>query len=352
MKIVFFLPSKETVYAAKFIHDGYKNAFEDMGHKFITLTSNEDLELFLKKNRPDIFMYGLNFYHLKFLDLNILEKYRKKGMVVFCQVGSWNHLTNIFGAEALKDNKKYIQLIKNNIAGDIYWHWFEQDEPLMKGFVEGTSKKFETILLAADKTVYFPEYSKDFIYDFNYVGSFLPSKREYLKKNIFPLIKKYQIKIFGSDWTAWNRFLGIIQKFGQYFNIEPFKNVRKLMLTVDDERRLYSSSKICLNVHENHVIKHNCEINERTFKILACGGFEICDNLPIIRKYFSEKELVIAKNSKDFSKKIAYYLKHDKERKKISKAGYKKVIKFHSYHNRAQQILDLFESFKKGNYGK
>ena len=351
MKIAFFLPSKETVYAARFIHNGYKNAFEDMGHKFFTLTSNDNLEKFLKKNRPDVFMYGLSFYHLKFLDLRILEKYRQKGMVVFCQIGSWNNLTNIYGAGALKNNHKYVKLIKSGLAGDFFWHWFEQDEPLMKGFVKETGKQFETILLAADKTVYYPDYSKDFNFDFNYVGSFLPTKRDYLKKNIFPLMRKYQVKIFGSDWTVWSRLLGIVQKLGQYFNIEPLKHIRNLKLTVGDERKLYSSSKICLNVHENHVIKHNCEINERTYKILACGGFEICDNLPLIRKYFSENELIIAKNSTDFQKKVAYFLSHDDERIKIARAGHKKVMRFHTYHNRARQILGLYKNFKKTTHG-
>ena len=292
MKIAFFLPSKESVYAAKFIHDGYKHAFEDLGHSFFTFTSNDDLDIFLKTHEPDIFMYGLHFYHLKFINLKILEKYRKNGLVVFCQVGPWNHLVEGIGSTPLKNNPKYIELISSGLAGDIFWHWFEQDEPLMNGFVEGTGKKFETIILAADKTVYYPEFSNKFDIDFSYVGSYLPSKREYLKKNIIPLSKKYKVKIFGSDWTFINRFLGLVQKIGQLFNINPLKHIRKIKLTIDDERRLYSSSKINLNVHENHVIKHNCEINERTFKILACGGFEICDNLPLIRKYFTDKEIV------------------------------------------------------------
>ncbi len=347
MRILFTIPSLESVYAARFIYEGLRNAFKDKGHDFRPFTSNDNLEKLLDSFQPDIFFYSLNFYHLKFIDLNILKKYRKKGLIVFCQLRSWNHLSDLPGSGDLSKNKKEVRAIKDGLAGDVFWHWFEQEEPMMKGFTEETGYKFETIHMAADKTIYYPKYNKKFECDISYVGSFLPAKRAFFKKNLLPLKNKYDVKIYGSDWTFVNKMLGYAQKAGQYFNINPLKKVRKFSLSFQDEKKVYSSAKICLNVHEAQVQKCNCEFNERTYKILACGGFELVDNVPLIRKYFSEKELVIAKNEKDWHDKIDYYLRHPVERKKIAKAGMERVLKYHTYHNRAEQIIEIYKKSKK-----
>jgi len=269
------------------------------------------------------------------------------GMVVFCQIRSWQDLTKELGCDALKNDKYQIELISSGMAGDIFWHWFEQDEPLMKGFTRRTGKTFETILLAADKTIYYPEFDEKINVDVNYVGSYIPAKREFLDANIKPLSSKYKLKIYGSDWSLSNRALGKIQKAGQYFNINFLKSVRKINLSLEDERKLYSSAKISLNVHEDHVRIKNCEINERTFKILACGGFEICDNVRLVRKYFNESEMIIADGGKDWFSKIDYYINHVDERSKISRRGMKKVLSHHTYHNRVEQIKTIYEKFKK-----
>jgi len=278
MKVLYFFPSEESVYAARFIYEGYKNAFEDIGHEFRTCTSNDNLGSFLNAFEPDIFMYGLNAYYLKFIDLQILKQHRDKGLIVFCQIGAWNRswsntVDRMSGA--LKDRTEHVSLIKNGLAGDIFWHWFEQDEPLMDGFTEETGYAFSTIHLAADKTKYYPEFDENMECDVCYVGSYLPMKRAFLDLHIAPLKKKLDVKVFGSDWTLSDRILGYVQKVGQYFNINPLKKVRSLKLSLDDERRLYTSATICLNVHEEQVRVRNCEMNERTFKIIACGGFQI-----------------------------------------------------------------------------
>lgn len=345
MKILYSIPSLETVYAARFVYEGFKNAFLDLNHDFRPFTANDNFEKVFEEYKPDIFMYSLNFYHLKFINLNRLNKIRKKNLKVFCQIRAWNRMeTKEIAAGGLKENLKEVNLIKNGLAGDVYWHWFEQDEPLMDGFTKETGYKFETIQMAADKTLYFPEYDKRYESDLAYVGSYLPAKRDFFLSHVLPLRKEYDLKIYGSDWTLGNRALGYIQKTGQYFNINILKRVRGLGLSLEEERKVYSSAKISLNVHEEQVKRYNCEINERTFKILACGGFEIVDNVPLLRRFFSGEELVVAENSEDWFKKIDYYLKHPKERHAMSKRAMKKVLSKHTYHNRVNQIIGLYKN--------
>jgi spore maturation protein CgeB len=309
-------------------------------------TSNDNLEKVLTEFRPDIFVSSLNKYNLKFLDLMLLKKYRRQGLVFFNQIRPWKSQTNQFGAAALESKPELVKLIKEGLAGDIFFHWLEQDDPAMKGFTAATGYPFHTILLAANTKKYFYDYDEKYRADISFVGSLLPSKREFVKKHLFPLVEKYDVRIYGSDWTLPNRLLGYLQKAGQYFNIEPLKNVRKLPLPPDDERKVYSSSTISLNIHEDHQRKFGSDFNERTLKIIASGGLEVCDNVKVIRRYFNEDELVMAKNTDDWFEKIDYYFRYPEKGIPIIKAGQQKVLREHTYHNRANQMISIYNKFK------
>ena len=351
LKILYHFPSLESIYAGRTLYNGYKNAFTDLGHEFFTLTSNDNLKETLERIRPDIFITSSHNYHLKFLDLNLLEPYRKKGMIMFTWISFWNsplEKSRINEAKSLKDEKDKIEMIKNGLLGDIFFIQLEQEDKRMEGFKEETGKDFVTIPLAADKTLIFNEYDKKFEGDISYIGTNLPQKRKFFKEQLFPLGKKYELKLYGQDWTSKDKLLGWIQKFGQYFNINFLKKVQSPKLDLNDERKIYSSSKICVNIHEDYQKEFGGDFNERTYKIPLCKGFEITDDVASIRKYFEDgKEIVIAKDKEDWFKKIDYYMNHPEERKKIAEAGYKKVLKSHTYNNRAEQFIALYNKVKE-----
>lgn len=344
-KILYHIPSLESVYAARFIYKGYKDAFLELGYQFRPLTSADNVKNVLEEYQPDIFISSLNSYNLKFLDLDLLKKYRKKGLVFFNQIGLWNLSFDQFGSQALNSQPEFVTLIKKGLAGDIFFNWYQQDDPAMDGFTKATGYPFHTLLLAANPKLYFYDFDKKYKSDIAFVGSYLPEKRKFINEHIIPLRKKYTVSTYGSDWTFESRMLGYVQKVGQYFNIEPLKKVRKIPLSLSDERKVYSSATISLNIHEDHQRKYGHDFNERTFKVLACGGFEICDNVKVLRKYFSEKELVIAENTDDWFDKIDYYMKNPNKRKPIIKAGMEKVLKSHTYYNRVDQIIKMYNNF-------
>ncbi|MDR1012850.1 MAG: hypothetical protein LBL38_01110 [Lactobacillales bacterium] len=79
MKIVYHLPSLTTVNAYRTIYHGYKNAWEDLGHQFFTLTQDTPNQGdFLKKVQPDLILSSLNNYYLRFFDLEAVNYLRKK----------------------------------------------------------------------------------------------------------------------------------------------------------------------------------------------------------------------------------------------------------------------------------
>lgn len=347
LRILYQIPSLETVYAGRFIYHGYKGAFTELGHIFRPLTSSDSGVVF-NEFRPDIFITGLGGYSFKFLDLGLVKKCRQRGLVMFTQVPLWKRANKQYSGGNLESNESLVGLIKKGLAGDVFFNWVEQDNPLMGGFTKNTGYTYQTILLAADTKIYFQDYDERFKTDIAFVGSNLPDKRKLFKKYLLPLVKKYNVKIYGNDWTFSSQVLGYVQKVGQYFNIESLKRVRNITLKQEEERKIYSASIVCPNIHEEHQRRLGGDFNERTFKIIASGGFEICDNVKVLRRYFTEKELVIGENDKDWFNKIDYYIKYPNKRETIIKAGRKKVLAKHTYHNRAQQFVDLYNKFSKG----
>lgn len=350
-RVLFLMPSLESVYAARFIFEGLRNAFVDLGHEFRPLTAEDDLTTVLEEFRPDVLLYSLNFYHLKFLDLDVLRSHREEGLVVFCQIRSWHGLPDTISpggvpVDGLKDHKRHVRMVADGSAGDVFWHWFEQEEPLMEGFTETTGRTFSTIHLAADRTMYYPDFNESAAGDIAFVGSYLPEKRTFLRENVLPLRAEYDLRIYGHDWTRTSRVLGHAQRAGQFLNIKPLKGIRKLSLSLESERQLYSSSKICLNVHEQHQRRTGSDVNERTFKIPACGGFQLCDDVALVHRLFPNGEVPTA-GTNDWREQIEHYLRAPEERMRLATAAKEQVLAHHTYHHRAEQILEIAETVRQ-----
>lgn len=347
MRILYQLPNPDTIYAGRTIYFGYKHAFEDLGHEFKTLTPDSNQEMTFQKYQPDIFITSINSLVFKYLDLDLVKKQKRKGMKVFVNVPFWKSPISklrINETPSLLNMKNWVKLISSGNFGDAYFNICEQGDNRMDGFEKTTGYKHLTILLAADKTIIQSQYSNKFACDISFIGTYLPGKREFINKHVFPLMKKYKVKLYGRDWTTSNKILNFIQKVGQYFNIPIIKSMIKFKPTIEEERQIHFSSTIALNIHEDYQKRGLGDINERTFKIPASSGFEIVDNVPSLSKYFNEKELVIAENKKDWFDKIDYYVKNPQKRLPIIKAGKKKVLKEHTYHNRVKQIIKIYKS--------
>jgi spore maturation protein CgeB len=200
--------------------------------------------------------------------------------------------------------------------------------------------------LAADKTVLNGEYMSKYKADISYIGTNLPDKRTFYESHVKPLFNSYNLRLYGQDWTAFDKYLGLIQKVGQYFKLPILDNISRPSLSLNDEGNIYASTTISINFHEEYQKKYGGDCNERTFKIPAAGGFEIVDNVACISKYFKEnKEIIIGHDIKDWFDKIEYFISHPEKRINIIEAGKNKVLKYHTYHNRVEFITKLYYDF-------
>lgn len=348
MKILYFVPHLNTIYAGRTIYNAYKNAFTDLGHEFRFLTAQDNHQKVFEEFNPDIFFTGLNSYLLKFLDLNLIKTQKKKGLKVFVNIPFWTSpfdSSRVNETGSLKNNKAWVELIKSGEYGDVYYNATEEQDKRMEGFEKTTGYRHHTIPLAADKLAISPNYTKKFKADISFIGTYLPEKREFIKSHVFPLKDKYDLKLYGQDWTLQDRLTGFVSKVGMYFNFPIIKNLQKPKLQIDDEPQIYTSSTISINIHEDYQKKFGGDCNERTFKIPLAGGFEITDNVACIHKYFKDgEEIIIAKDKKDWFEKIDYYIKNPDKRQKIIDAGRKKVLNEHTYYNRVEQFLNIYKN--------
>lgn len=351
MKILYHLPNPNGIYAARTIYYGYKHAFEDLGDEFRALTPNEDQKEVFNNYQPDLFFTSISPLAFKYLDLDLIKRQRVRGLKVAVATPFWKSPFSRFRINevpSLSTNKGWVNLIRSGNFGDIYHNICEQNDPRMDGFKKITGFNIHTILLAADQTTMFPEIDNNFLSDISYIGTYLPGKKKILDEQVIPLMKKYKVKIYGQDWSKTDRLLGIFQRVGQYYNLPFLRSLLKQPLRLDDERKVYSSSLISINIHESYQKEYLGDINERTFKIPLAGGFEIVDNVPSLKKYFDiGKELIVANNKSDWFEKIDFYIKNPQKREAIIEFGRKRIQKDHTYHSRVRQIKKLYEQIHK-----
>jgi len=331
MKILYHIPYPNALDAGRFIYDGWSDAFKSLGHSVLPLTASDNIIDKVQEIKPDIFISAVNLVPPGQKEF-IYKEIKKCGTKILLWVDWPLDPTDL-------------ELFKNKDIVDVYFG--ERELSSMEDFIKQTGQNYHLIANAANKKIHFPvPPSPKYEYDIVYLGACLPMKKKFFEEVLFPLRKKYKVGIFGPGWTKKDFFLGLCSRISRklkFHGLVKFFNILRISVPINEENLLYSSAKIALNFHEQDSeggYSHNI-INQRTFKIPACGGFEICDNVPALRNYFKDDEVVVAKEKEDWGRLIEYYLSHPDERIKIQKKGTSRALSDHTYEERAKQILDL-----------
>ncbi len=358
MRIAYHHPYPTTLNAHRTISHGFEHAFTDMWHEFRFFTPDDDFHLFFDLFQPDIFITCSHFLYQKYIDYSYMQNLREKWLIVFTKIDFWSipkgtNQKRISEASGMKDDISLVEKIKKGELWDIFFHVVAPTDTRMIGFTEGTWYTYHTIPLAVDASLVDTHIRPEFSADISFIGTNSPDKYTLFSELLFPLQKLYNTRIYGQDWTIFDRYLGWIQRFGQYFNISGIKSIRKPKLKLSDEWDIYASSKICVNIHEQNQRLCGGDVNERFFKIPAFGGFQISDSVACIGDYFDiDTEIVVAKDTADWFTKINYYMHHSEERNKIMQAGRKRSLRDHTYHSRVGQILQIYREYTESRCKK
>lgn len=155
------------------------------------------------------------------------------------------------------------------------------------------------------------------------------------------------------NWKRWVLLSMLYRKFGGrikfYSRFDPRKNkglngfIFRVLNVIfplpqvdninDDElKEVYKRSKIGLNRHQSFGPSNN-----RSYELCLNGVMQITDNPKGYREIYNVgKEIKCYKNAKEMINLVEYYLKHDKEREEIARAGYKKAMADYTY----EKIID------------
>jgi spore maturation protein CgeB len=107
--------------------------------------------------------------------------------------------------------------------------------------------------------------------------------------------------------------------------------------------RVFSGSAISLNPH--HPLNDIRGTNSRTFDIAACMGFQVSDDKEDLRDLLKvNEEIVCFKTIDELKKLIDYYLAQPDERRQLAEAAHRRVLRDHTYDNRAREIMDILRN--------
>ena len=336
MRVLYHLPYPGGLGADRWIGEGWREGFRVLGHDFSLLTAGEDLSQRAGATNADLFMTAVNLLDLE-RERAALRALRDRGL----QVLLWVH----WPLESRIDPRRGEILRREDVA-DIYFG--EREPEQMERFERETGKSYHVIPNAANPALHFPvDPVERYRYDIVYLGANLRKKRWFVQNVLRPLTKRYRVGVFGPGWDVRDHALRLsskLCKMAGVFGAAGWIDRARIAVPPDAERALYSSAALSLNFHEReddgsqpHYI-----VNQRTFKIPACGGFQLCDAVPAIRKYFAEDEVVTAGLDRDeWMAKIEYFLEHDTERRAIQRKGAGRAQRDHMSTNRVWRVLEL-----------
>ena len=111
-----------------------------------------------------------------------------------------------------------------------------------------------------------------------------------------------------------------------------------------EESAIYRSCKIAINISHFNYLNYS---SDRLFRIMFSGAFCLShDYKGISDEFLDKKHLGTFINIKDLISKCHYWLKNEKQRKKIAIAGQKEVKKNHTWSNRIKTLMKMVDFLK------
>jgi spore maturation protein CgeB len=337
VKVLYHIPDPDSLGAARWICDGWRRGFREVGHEFHLLVRRDSLRQRVEVVKPDLFITAIDILDVASSEiLKTLSAMRSEGT----KIAIWVHWPLVPSIDPRR-----AEVLKRADVADLYFG--EREAEQMERFTRDTGKEYHVIPHAADNTQHPVAPVPKYRLDIAYLGANLPTKR-WLARTLLPALRRrYRVGIFGPGWTFTDELLGYASAASRKLHaggIATQIDRARIAVPPEEEAALYSSATISLNFHEREAdgSQPHYIVNQRTFKIPACGGLELCDYVPAIRNYFDEDELVMLPLSLErWLQTIDYLLKHPAERERIRVNGVKRALRDHTYKSRITLLLRL-----------
>lgn len=175
--------------------------------------------------------------------------------------------------------------------------------------------------------------------DFSFLGSAYWNRVHFMEQAL-PALRRKKYLISGLWW----------KRMANYRRYAPKMKLNH-WLSPQNTARIYSSSKIVINLHRRHddvTYNYNSRnipalsVNPRTFEIAACATLQLTDERDELKNmYVPNFEVATFSSPADLVEKVNYYLTHEKERREIALRGLKRTLQDHTYRNRLTTLFSL-----------
>ena len=156
---------------------------------------------------------------------------------------------------------------------------------------------------------------------------------------------KYQITLIGKGW--YNR----IQKRWRY---NPRVMIKDTWIEPQKVAYYYNGASIVLNPHRTYNFQLNQNtrgiinesMNNRTLDIAACGTFQLIEEKPDLRSFFTDEEMISYRDYEDCLHKVVIYMDDKKQRDSIAQKARKIVVEQHIFRHRIKEMIETIQKVK------
>ena len=282
--------------AIKFLFDSWTETLNLMGIETSLLGWKENTAEIFESIRPTVFITVGDSAYIGKLNLAFIEKYQHEHKL------SIGHVTN------LKDNFDLCDF-------QITFH-LDPERDSRFGSIE---KPLVKVPFGINPLRHYMRPARQ-IWDFFFVGTNSHLKAEQGNRYLLPIVDKYRGILAG---PGWNRGAG--------------------ELSVSDSALLYNFAKVLPNFHLESQYERFDEVNERTFIIPACGGFELVDNPAAIKELFDVNEMAVANSPNEYQEMFEHFLNNPKERLSYIQSGMRKVWKNYTLFHSLSKLVEFLQ---------
>ncbi len=293
--------------AIKYLFDSWAETFNIMGVQTSLLDWHDNTKEKFQSFQPTVFITVGDPAYIDKLDMKFIANYQQHELRI-------GHITNLQDSYDLCD---FLLTFHLNPAADKRFDRLEK--PLI------------SIPFGINPNQHYLRPARQ-VWDFFFVGTNSQLKTEQSGKLLMPVVNNYRGIIAG---TGWSRGIG--------------------ELSVSDSSLLYNFAKILPNFHLESQYERFDEVNERTFIIPACGGFELVDNPAAMKELFDASEMAVADSPQEYKEMFEHFLSNPDERLSYIQNGMRKVwgnyTLFHSL-SKLAEFLKIGISRKSGTQGR
>ncbi|QCJ40995.1 protein CgeB [Bacillus sp. S3] len=316
MKIVFIASGYSGIYP--YFEQSILHAFSQLNHQVLQISPNFNLQTTqqIEQYHPD---FVLSFVGYK-LEQPFIQFLKQKGYVL----GVWLTEDPFYIDESVRLAEAFDLIFTIDLGA---FEYYQQTLP---------AKSTYHLPLGADPKLYSPPdiQGKNY-FDICLIGYPYPERIE-LARHILEHTS-YTMIIAG---PLWKKFIGS----------EHFKRLKLINKWVEPTmvKDIIHSSKIILNPHRSYNYHQNKNtlgiasksINNRTFDIAACNGFQLCSSKPDLALHFDPLSEVIPYTTNEECIKYIHQFVHDETtRNQFSYKAKERVLTNHTFMHRIQFIL-------------